>query len=72
MKTPSYADQIIEAMQAQDRPAWQIVGYFAAVLTRIQRDAEDGTLTPKSLLADLAHSAALEEPSNAPNHIDSE
>ena len=62
MKTPSYADQIIDAMSAQDRPAWQIVGYFGAMLTRIQRDAEDGTLTPKSLLADLAHSASCKEP----------
>ncbi len=63
MKTP-YADQIVNAMRAQNRPAWEIVGYLEAFLTRIQRDAEEGNLTPQSLLENLAAHAAPDEPAH--------
>lgn len=57
MKTP-YANQIVNAMRAENIPPWTIVGRLEAMLTNIQRDAEDGTLTPEKVLALLERIAA--------------
>lgn len=63
MKTP-YANQIVNAMRAEGSPPWTIVGRLEAMLTNIQRDAEDGTLTPDSVLAFFERIAAPEEPTH--------
>jgi hypothetical protein len=57
MKNPNYAAQIVSTMQAQNRPAWQIVGYLEAILTGIQCAAEDQRTSPELILEDLSTSA---------------
>lgn len=54
MNPPDYAHEIVEAMKAENRPPWQIIGCLQAILTGIQRDAEEGRVDAKSLLKTLA------------------
>lgn len=55
MNTPNYAEQIVATMQAHNESPTYMLGYFQALLTKIQREAEEGKTTPKRLLEELAH-----------------
>ena len=50
MNTPNYPAQIVNALQAQKLPPWQIIGYLQAILTAIQREAEYNDLSPQMVV----------------------